>query len=63
MVNYSASYIALPFPTCMHTSHITIYSLIPRSSPPPTVACKTTGEERLEKRLCTISNATVHEAI
>ena len=27
----------------LHTSHIN-NSLIPRSSPPPTVACKTTGE-------------------
>ena len=39
----------------LHTSHITC-SFIPRSSPPPTVACKTTGEERLGKMLCTISN-------
>ena len=48
--------------------HYSVYishnnSLIPRSSPPPTVACKTTGEERLGKRLCSISNAGVCEAI
>ena len=39
-------FIALPFPTCMHTSYNN-NSLIPRSSPPPTVACKTRGEECL----------------
>ena len=31
-------------------------SLIPRSSPPPTVACQTTGGECLGKRLYRISN-------
>ena len=31
-------------------------SPIPRSSPPPTVVCKTTGREHLGKRLCRISN-------
>ena len=31
--------IALPFPYISHNN-----SLIPRSSPPPTVACKTTGK-------------------
>ena len=30
----------------LHTSHIAIVSF-----PPPTVACKTTGKERLGKRL------------
>ena len=34
-------YIALPFPTCIHLHN---NSLIPRSSPPPTVVCKITGE-------------------
>ena len=41
-------FIALP-PTCIHLTYNN--SLIARSSPPPTVACKTTGEERLGKRL------------
>ena len=47
-------------------SHLHAYishnnSLIPRSSPPPTVACKTTGKKRLGKRLCRISNDGVCE--
>ena len=36
-------------------SHLHI-CLIPRTSPPPTVACKTTGGEHLGNRLYRISN-------
>ena len=38
-----------------YLSHLHIY-LIPRTSPPPTVACKTTGGEHLGDMLYRISN-------
>ena len=39
-----------------YPSHLCDNSLIPRPSPPPTIACKTTGGERLGKRRRRISN-------
>ena len=43
---------------------IIVFIALPRSSPPPTVACKTTGEGTPgEEAICRISNAGVCEAI
>ena len=49
-VSVSKLYGALAF-HIHYLSHLCDNSLIPRPSPPPTVACKTTGGEHLGKRL------------